>query len=109
MSLRYSDGDIGTRLLPDVELAVYRVVQEALTNAGRHSGATGAEVSVVEAGGLVRVEVRDNGRRARRRPLGRLRRPGHARARPAGRRAIRGGAVLSCLSYRWSCYKLFRR
>jgi two-component system, NarL family, sensor histidine kinase DevS len=62
VSLRFSEGDVGTRLVPDVELAVYRVVQEALTNTSRHSGASRAVVSVVELDGLVHVEVRDDGR-----------------------------------------------
>jgi signal transduction histidine kinase len=61
VSLRYADGEITTRLLPDIELAVYRVVQEALTNAGRHSGAQRAWVSVLERGGEVTVEVGDDG------------------------------------------------
>lgn len=62
VSLRYSDGEVATRLLPDIEVAVYRVVQEALTNAGRHSGASWARVSVVERGGHVYVEIVDDGR-----------------------------------------------
>lgn len=61
VSLRYSDGEVTTRLLPDIELAVYRVVQEALTNVGRHSGASWARVVVVESDGQVCVEIRDNG------------------------------------------------
>lgn len=62
MSLRYSDGMVSTRLLPDIEIAIYRVVQEALTNAGRHSGASWARVSVIEGNDEVQVEVCDNGR-----------------------------------------------
>lgn len=61
VSLRYSDGIIGTRLLPDIELAVYRVVQEALTNVQRHSAATRASVTVVEDDETVVAEVSDNG------------------------------------------------
>lgn len=52
---------MSTRLLPDVEVAVYRVVQEALTNASRHSAATRARISVVEDDREVVVEVADNG------------------------------------------------
>jgi two-component system, NarL family, sensor histidine kinase DevS len=62
VSLRYSDGIIATRLLPDIELAVYRVVQEALTNVQRHSAATRAAVTVVEDDETVVAEVSDNGR-----------------------------------------------
>lgn len=61
VSLPYADGQISTRLMPDIELAVYRVVQEALTNAARHSHGTRARVVVVEDGDQVRVEVSDNG------------------------------------------------
>jgi signal transduction histidine kinase len=61
VSLPYADGRVATRLLPDIELAIYRVVQEALTNAARHSHGTRARVVVIEAGGQVRVEVSDNG------------------------------------------------
>ena len=61
VSLPYSDGQISTRLMPDIELAVYRVVQEALTNAARHSHGTHVRVVVVEDQDEVKVEVTDNG------------------------------------------------
>ena len=40
---------------------MYRIVQEALTNAAKHGEATHARVSVIEAGADVRVSVRDDG------------------------------------------------
>jgi signal transduction histidine kinase len=61
VSLRYADGVVGTRLLPNVELAVYRVVQEALTNVRRHSTATRVTVTVVEDDETVVAEVSDDG------------------------------------------------
>jgi len=42
--------------------AVFRIVQESLTNVARHSGATEVTVQVTEAQGKVTVEVHDNGR-----------------------------------------------
>ncbi|MGW6737093.1 sensor histidine kinase [Streptomyces sp. NPDC055013] len=47
---------------PVVGLAVYRIVQEALTNTVRHSGARHAAVSVVRQDGRLSVEVVDDGR-----------------------------------------------
>ncbi|MFE9041214.1 sensor histidine kinase [Streptomyces sp. NPDC007818] len=47
-----------------VSLAVHRVVQEALTNTVRHSGASRAEVTVRSEGGRVEVTVVDDGRPA---------------------------------------------
>lgn len=49
--------------LPDaIELALFRVLQEALTNVHRHSGASEAHASVRENAEWVVLEVRDNGR-----------------------------------------------
>ncbi len=50
------------RLPPEVELALFRVVQEALTNARKHSQATKVTTTVEFGEGLVTVTVRDNGR-----------------------------------------------
>ena len=48
-------------LSPAVQVAVYRSVAEALTNALRHARATEVEVSVESRAGLVVVEVVDDG------------------------------------------------
>ncbi|WP_432041796.1 sensor histidine kinase [Streptomyces cadmiisoli] len=48
-------------LPPVVELAAYRIVQEALTNVVRHSGARHAVVSVNRQGSGLSVEIRDDG------------------------------------------------
>ena len=55
------DGPVG-RLHPDSELAMYRIVQEALSNAIRHSGASRVAVSLNEEDRVMRAEVRDDGR-----------------------------------------------
>ncbi|MFD3924159.1 sensor histidine kinase [Streptomyces sp. NPDC058595] len=52
-------------LPPMAELAVHRIVQEALTNVVRHSGARRAAVSVVRHGDWLTVEVVDDGKAAR--------------------------------------------
>lgn len=46
---------------PDLEAAVYRIAQEAITNAARHSGAGYVGVHVSASGGRLRLEVRDDG------------------------------------------------
>ncbi len=50
------------RLPNNVEVALYRVVQEALTNVAKHSGATSVWISMGREDGLVVVTTRDNGR-----------------------------------------------
>lgn len=49
-------------LTPEAEVVVYRVAQEALTNAARHSEATAVELSLQKVGDSVVLEVRDDGR-----------------------------------------------
>jgi PAS domain S-box-containing protein len=51
-----------TRLPRDVELAVFRVLQESLTNVHRHSGSPTVHVRVVMNDGAVSLEVRDQGK-----------------------------------------------
>lgn len=49
--------------LPDaIELALFRVLQEALTNVHRHSGASEAQVSIRQDAERVILEIKDNGR-----------------------------------------------
>jgi len=49
-------------LSPDEELVLYRVAQEALTNATRHAGAQQLELSLRQRDGGVELIVRDDGR-----------------------------------------------
>lgn len=53
-------GDL-IRLAPEIELAAFRVVQESLSNALRHSGATEVRIAV-EVGGALELTVQDNGK-----------------------------------------------
>ena len=51
-----------SRLKPDIETAIFRIIQEALTNMFRHSGARNGSVSLTETDGRVVVTVRDDGK-----------------------------------------------
>ncbi|RNL70841.1 sensor histidine kinase [Streptomyces sp. I6] len=65
LPVRLARTDRGTELPAAVDLAAYRIVQEALTNVRKHAGAAAkAEVSVVRVGGTVEVTVLDHGRPA---------------------------------------------
>ena len=81
--------------LPDaIELALFRVLQEALTNVHRHSGASEADILIRRSPGDVILEVRDNGHGMEQRMLDRFRVSGtgtgvglmsmHERARELG-------------------------
>ncbi|MGH2894658.1 MAG: sensor histidine kinase [Solirubrobacteraceae bacterium] len=59
--LTYENDGASERLSPDLETGVYRIVQEALTNAGKHGRATRLTVAVVEDDARVNVSVRDDG------------------------------------------------
>ena len=55
--------DIADIKLPaDHELAVYRIVQEALTNVAKYAGATNMRVSMLPLNGCLEVRVVDDGR-----------------------------------------------
>lgn len=61
---RELEGDL-PQCSPEVELVIYRVAQEALTNALRHSQAAQVTVSLSEQEGKVVLVVSDDGRGAR--------------------------------------------
>jgi len=50
------------RLRSEVETAIFRIIQEALTNMFRHSGARNGVVRLKEEGGSILVMVRDDGK-----------------------------------------------
>ena len=54
-------GETEGRLPARIETALYRIVQEALTNVVRHAHATDVEVEVCRTGAAVTCRVRDNG------------------------------------------------
>jgi signal transduction histidine kinase len=61
VELAREEGQTSERLVPELETAVYRLVQEALTNASRHGHAGRAVVEIADAEGCVNVTVRDDG------------------------------------------------
>ena len=50
-----------TRLPPDVEVAAYRMVQEAMTNVAKHAHATRCEVSLDRSDDRFEVRITDDG------------------------------------------------
>jgi two-component system sensor histidine kinase UhpB len=50
------------RLPGATETHLFRIAQEALTNAARHSGATSIDLSLTRLGSSLVLEIRDNGR-----------------------------------------------
>jgi signal transduction histidine kinase len=61
VDLAYGQQKAATRLTPDLENAIYRLVQEAFTNVVKHSGADRVSIAVRESNGNVNVDIRDNG------------------------------------------------
>ena len=61
VDLDWEAGRATTRHDDELETAVYRITQEALTNALKHSAAPGVTVTIVEADGQVTVTVEDTG------------------------------------------------
>ena len=61
IDLAYERGREATRHVAALESTLYRLVQEAITNAIKHGGAGRIEVSLVERDGAIDVRVADDG------------------------------------------------
>ncbi|HVN17989.1 MAG TPA: PAS domain-containing protein [Dongiaceae bacterium] len=61
VTLAVDPPDLG-RLRSELETAIFRIVQEALTNMFRHSGARNGSVSILQKDGKITVTVRDDGK-----------------------------------------------
>jgi len=53
---------VSEQLADDIRVCIYRLVQEALNNAARHSGAKHAKVSIRQNADKIHVEVSDDGK-----------------------------------------------
>ena len=75
IATRFTERDMPRSIPPNLGLSVYRVVQEALRNVAKHSGARRAAVSIAGKNGAILLSVKDAGRgfdssRPRKRGLG---------------------------------------
>ena len=61
LTIRFEVANINTRLPPDLATAVYRIVQEALTNIVRHARATQVDVILEQREGQIVAVIEDNG------------------------------------------------
>lgn len=50
------------RFAPDVETGLFRIVQEALTNVHRHSGAEAVHIKITSTSGRVTLRIKDDGK-----------------------------------------------
>lgn len=60
--LEFQGSDLSWRPTPFAETALFRIVQEAVSNAVKHSSATHVDVSVIEEENALRLRVVDDGR-----------------------------------------------
>ncbi len=61
VDIKFVSEGLNSRLKPQKEIALYRVVQEALTNIIKHSKASKAEVNLTRRGNKVLLSIYDNG------------------------------------------------
>jgi signal transduction histidine kinase len=61
IDLAYEAGREPERHAPETEVAIYRLVQEGLTNTVKHAGDAGVHVAIVEDADAVTISVRDEG------------------------------------------------
>ena len=62
IACEYLEENVSDHLSDSVKTCVYRVVQEALHNCEKHSGATRVRVAIQQYPGFLKVEITDDGR-----------------------------------------------
>lgn len=62
MEVDVHSAHVSDELTDEVKVCIYRLVQEALNNAARHSAARHARVSITQEAGKIHVEVEDDGK-----------------------------------------------
>jgi signal transduction histidine kinase len=61
IDLAHEEGRADTRHTPELEITMYRIVQESLTNAVKNGHATRSVVELVEASTVIELTIRDDG------------------------------------------------
>ncbi len=61
LNITFDHAGVGSRLKPDTEIAVFRIIQEAVHNVVKHAGATEVSINLKAADGVLRIEITDNG------------------------------------------------
>ncbi len=61
VELSYESGRTAQRHTPELEITIYRIVQEALTNAVKNGHATRGAVEVIEGQSMIEMSIRDDG------------------------------------------------
>jgi signal transduction histidine kinase len=59
--VKFTRNGSAPRFAPDIEIAAYRIVQEALNNVARHAGVKQARVALLYDGGTLGLEIEDRG------------------------------------------------
>jgi signal transduction histidine kinase len=62
ISVRCEFSGFGGRLMPELETALFRVAQEAITNIAKHSGAETVLIQCLERDGRITIEIEDDGK-----------------------------------------------
>ncbi|MFH1856495.1 MAG: sensor histidine kinase [Candidatus Omnitrophota bacterium] len=62
IKIEFNENMEGTKLNDDVEIAVYRIVQEAIYNITKHSLAKNSKISLILTGDELYLKIEDNGK-----------------------------------------------
>jgi signal transduction histidine kinase len=62
IAVRFEFGEYDRRLAPEMETALFRICQEAMSNVARHAQATAVLIQVALEGGEFRIDVEDDGK-----------------------------------------------
>jgi signal transduction histidine kinase len=62
VQVSFEHSGLENNLEPDVKTAVYRIIQEALTNVARYSGMSEVSVQILADDGLMHLKIEDQGR-----------------------------------------------
>jgi len=73
LRVNFQPGEIATRLPKEVELSLFRVLQESLTNVHRHANAKSIDISLTCRDGRAVLRIQDDGRGIPREVLSRFR------------------------------------